>query len=195
MKQELVGKVPGNVLGMLADLNHKLQHGKITPEELGKFLKRRNPFEKAMAEEDLRTVVMREGITVQNLIADRKALFPVYVYYNLDGLVSDRSTKEAYEVRFRNRVEADEELQNKSANDLQAAGISCITLEERLQMEIDYFKETGKHLDIRNVTLCAGSRNTSGYVPGVYWDDGGLCVGWYDPDDRSGSIRARAVIS
>lgn len=45
MKKEIVGGVPGNVLGMLADLSHKLQHGIRTPEQLGKFLKGKNPFE------------------------------------------------------------------------------------------------------------------------------------------------------
>ena len=38
-KKEMVGDVPGKVLGMLADLAHKLQHGKITPEEFGLFCK------------------------------------------------------------------------------------------------------------------------------------------------------------
>jgi len=44
MKKQMVGNVPGNVLGMLADLNHKLQHGVRTPEQLGKFLRGENPF-------------------------------------------------------------------------------------------------------------------------------------------------------
>ncbi|MDD5341323.1 MAG: hypothetical protein PHC97_02690 [Patescibacteria group bacterium] len=47
MKEEMIGDVPGNVLGMLADLNLKLQHGGITPQELGLFLKRKNPFGKS----------------------------------------------------------------------------------------------------------------------------------------------------
>ncbi|MBD3359966.1 MAG: hypothetical protein GF365_04645, partial [Candidatus Buchananbacteria bacterium] len=45
MKQKMIGDVPGNVLGMMADLAHKLQHGKISPKELSLFLKRKNPFE------------------------------------------------------------------------------------------------------------------------------------------------------
>jgi hypothetical protein len=48
MKREMVGGAPGNVLGMLADLLHKLQHGVIAPEELEKFLKRQNPFGKTL---------------------------------------------------------------------------------------------------------------------------------------------------
>lgn len=45
MKKQMVGNVPGNVLGMLADLNHKLQHGVRTPKQLDRFLKGENPFE------------------------------------------------------------------------------------------------------------------------------------------------------
>ncbi len=45
MKKTLVGEVPGNVLGMMADLNLKLLHGSKTPQQLEKFLKGENPFE------------------------------------------------------------------------------------------------------------------------------------------------------
>ncbi len=44
MKQEMIGSVPGNVLGMLADLMHKLQHGVRTSDQLDRFLKGQNPF-------------------------------------------------------------------------------------------------------------------------------------------------------
>lgn len=43
-EKEVIGEVPGNVLGMASDLFHKLQHGKIRPIELELFLKRKNPF-------------------------------------------------------------------------------------------------------------------------------------------------------
>ncbi len=45
-KKEIVGGVPGKLLGMTADLFHKLQNGAITVEELEKFLKRQDPFRK-----------------------------------------------------------------------------------------------------------------------------------------------------
>src|SRR3990172_1255146 len=44
MKQNMVGGLPGKVLGLLADLLHKLQHGVHTAEELNLFLQRKNPF-------------------------------------------------------------------------------------------------------------------------------------------------------
>jgi len=52
MKKKMVGDVPGNVLGMLADLAHKLQHGSITPEELAMFLKSEN-----LPEENILTLI------------------------------------------------------------------------------------------------------------------------------------------
>ncbi|MEA3450099.1 MAG: hypothetical protein U9Q85_03970 [Patescibacteria group bacterium] len=44
MKKQRVGEAPGNVLGMLADLMLKLQNGNVTPRQLGRFLKKENPF-------------------------------------------------------------------------------------------------------------------------------------------------------
>lgn len=44
MKKETIGDVPGSVLGMIADLTHKLQHGVITPAQFARFLKKENPF-------------------------------------------------------------------------------------------------------------------------------------------------------
>lgn len=43
-KQDMVGDVPGKVLGMLGELRDKMQHGVITPKQLDLFLKKQNPF-------------------------------------------------------------------------------------------------------------------------------------------------------
>lgn len=67
-----------------------------------------------------------------------------------------------------------------------------ITLRERIIMELEYFKKTGQHLDIRNITLCSGSRWSDGNVPDANWGGSGrFYVGRYHADDRNGSIRAR----
>ena len=99
---------------------------------------------------------------------------------------------------FRDNVEADEEFKNLSANDLKEKypDKEFITLRERLIMELEYFKKTGKHLDIENTTLCAGSRRTDGFVPCVYWypDDRRLGVGWCGPGVASGGLRSREVV-
>lgn len=44
MTDQLVGAVPGDVLGALADIMLKLKAGKITSDELKRFAKRENPF-------------------------------------------------------------------------------------------------------------------------------------------------------
>ena len=66
---------------------------------------------------------------------------------------------------------------------------------ERLIFEMKYYDETGKHLDISNVTLCAGSRDSVGFVPHVNRHDGKLRVDWYCPDDAHDGLRARVAVS
>lgn len=93
------------------------------------------------------------------LIAEMKKQSRVYCYFSEEN--SDKyfpPPKEETTRYFKKNVEADEELKNLSANDLEKRGGEYITLRERLIMELEYFKATGKHLDIYNVTLCAGSQ-------------------------------------
>jgi len=112
--------------------------------------------------------------------------------------INDRSPSSgSYAIWLRDRVEADEEHKNKSANYLKSANISGITLLERLLFEFKYFRETGKHLDVQNWTLCSGSRYTGGGVPRVDWGPGsrGLWVYWYDPGFAFDFLRSREVVS
>jgi hypothetical protein len=175
----------------------------ITPSTLKKVGKNQKKLQadlRALLLEDVstaefsRVIRMRKGSTAKTLIAECKQLFPVHLKLNLD-ITSDRDTTEDYEICVRERVEADEELKNRSANDLKSEGIPGITLEERLQLELDYFKETGGHLDTQNITLCSGSRNALGGVPRVDWYNGRLCVLWCHPDTRNDDLRSRQVVS
>ena len=137
----------------------------------------------------------RPGMTADRLFARCKELFPCWKYENnLDSITSVREPTTDYAVWVRDRVEADEELKNKSANDLKDEGIFCITLAERLLYELKYFQESGKHLDLKNITLCAGSRYGGGSVPGVCWDSGGLKVGYFYPGNSNDGLRARAAV-
>ena len=228
MKRQEVGGVPGNVLGMMADLALKLQNGVITPGQFGKFLKKQNPFVHGDCLEliaswqafyhdlgidcDLsgviipndpggfgRVIIMAQGITPQSAYDLCAKSFPCWKYTdnNLDKIVtSDRTTKDgSYAIRVRDRVEADEELKNLSYNDLEKQGIIGITLEEREIYELKFFKETGKHLDIKNTTLCSGSRYSYGNVPYVYWYVDEMCVDWYCAVDAYDSLRSRQAVS
>ena len=146
-----------------------------------------------------RLVIVAQGMTLQRLYDNCVKLCPCWKWTDddLDKIVqSERTAKDGtYAVWFRDVVEADEELKNLSANDLKEKGIPGITLEERLLMELKYFKETGNHLDIKSWTLCSGSRCSDGGVPDVDWGSDGLRVGWCHPDDAGGDLRSRRAVS
>jgi hypothetical protein len=46
-------------------------------------------------------------------------------------------------------------------------------------------------LDIKNVTLCAGSRYDDGDVPFVHWGGGKVYVDWCNPRSALGLLRSR----
>jgi len=147
-----------------------------------------------------RLIVVAQGVAPQWSYDECKKLFLCWKWTNnLDEIVqSVRMAKNGpYAIWVRERVEADEELKDLSANVLEKRKIAGITLEERLVYESKYFKETGKHLDIKNLTLCSGSRDSVGFVPIVYWNDfdGELHVVWFDPGHHDGDLRARAAVS
>lgn len=148
------------------------------------------------------TVPFVKGVTCNNVVAVLKSLgVKFYLYANdLDREVTknDRdSAKGSYVVSFRATIEADEENKNLSANDCAERAIQGITLLERLLLELTYFLATKQHLDVENVTLCAGSRDRFGIVPGVSWYSGDrkVCVFWYGLGNSGGTLRARSVVS
>lgn len=71
-----------------------------------------------------------------------------------------------------------------------------ITLRERLFLELAYFTETGEHLDVTGYTICSGSRDSDGGVPGVYWsaDYRGVGVRWYDVGRRGATNGLRQAV-
>ena len=131
--------------------------------------------------------------TSELLEACRKQ-FKVWSWYDDAKLDADfppvKSTR-----YFKKDVEADEDLKNLSADDLKEKGIEGITLRERILLELQYFKDTGKHLDIDNITLCSGSRYSDGLVPDVRLASGGnVRVGWYDSRGSRPYLRARRAV-
>lgn len=122
-----------------------------------------------------------------------KKLFSVWSYYSNEQLDKDFPIPKKTTRYFKKVVEADEELKGISVNELKEKRIEGITLRERLLMELQYFKETNKHLDINNITLCSGSRFADGSVPCVRWGGDELRVGWSHPDDQGDRLRSRAL--
>ena len=130
-------------------------------------------------------------------MAECKTLFDVYSYYDDEQLDKDFPVPKEITTRyFKNNIEADEEYKNMSAKDLEAKKIEGITLRERLLLEIQYFKETNKHLDMGSITLCSGSRDSDGFVPCVNWyaGDHKVSVSRCNVDGRSDVIRGRATV-
>lgn len=104
---------------------------------------------------------------------------------------------EEYVVWVKKNVEADPDLANVSAEEVEKRALNTLTLRERLVLELKYFDETKSHLDIINWTLCAGSRYAVGSVPYVYWYGDGheLLVHWSGVVRVRPCLRARAAVS
>lgn len=123
--------------------------------------------------------------------------FPKWRYNDdLDKAVptNKRTASEHYAIWVLAGDEPDQEFLNKSTREADPNMEIGITLLERMIFESKYFAETGKHLDVKGVTLCSGSRNSDGRVPSVYLDtDGEVHVSWYRLDssyDKDGVRRA-----
>lgn len=151
-----------------------------------------------------RLIVVPKGMTTQKAYDLCAGKFPCWKYADnsLDTAVptNDRDANPpagggAYAIWVRDTIEADECHKNKSADMLTQEGVKGITLMERLLLEYKYFTETGKHLDIKSVTLCSGSRGRAGSVPYVGWNDSKLEVCWCSADGRHDFLRAREAVS
>jgi hypothetical protein len=141
-------------------------------------------------------------LLLEQLYAKMKELFPSWRWTdkNLDELVNwnERNAKKgAYAIWVKDVIEADEEYKNHSANKIKEIWIATETLGERMIHELKFFDETGKHLDIENVTLCSGSRYSDGNVPLVSFhpSDGGVSVYWDVSGNALPGLRSRQVVS
>ncbi len=145
-----------------------------------------------------RLLVVIPGITAERVYDECAKHFKCGRYTaDLDKsvTVNDRSASSgAYAAWVRARIEADEELQNLSANDMPTHSRKGITLLERLVLELQQWSENDKHLDIVNITLCAGSRDADGCVPCAYWDDRTFRVRWRESSERDPRLRVREVL-
>ncbi len=146
-------------------------------------------------------VVVGRGMTLNVVLKELRRKMKVYTYTEdlEDGVPTNERTSEKgdYAVLIRDRIEADEELRNTSANQIEKKGIKTMTLLERLLLELFVFHFTGEHLDMKCYTICAGSRYSDGGVPSVVWyaDDDELNIYWCNADDRNDNNAARAESS
>jgi hypothetical protein len=128
-----------------------------------------------------RLLFIAKGMTLNFAFETCKKLFSSWKYYDdLDKAVSKniRNTNSHYAVWVRDEVEPDVEFLGKSTREADPNMLIGITLLERIIFEIKHFTETGKHLDIKGLTFCSGSRYVDGGVPDAYLrSDGRFRVG------------------
>ena len=146
-----------------------------------------------------RLIIEADGLTPQKVYNICSGLFKCWKWTkeDLDSIITHSDRVGLNAVWVKETVEADENLKNLSADQLEMAKIAGITFNERGLYEAKYFKETGKHLDIKNWTLCSGSRSGGGLVPSFSWFDfsGVLYVSSAYPSSSSGCLRSRQAVS
>ncbi|MBI4253057.1 hypothetical protein HY623_02675 [Candidatus Uhrbacteria bacterium] len=209
--------------GQIAELIAQSDAGRITRAMMARFL--RSPtlldpwgefYEKEfglavnLAEKNIppqpdqgkwRLLVIASGVTIEGAYQQCKTAFGSWKYTetSLDEVIiqNERDTSNgSYAIWVRDGAEADEELKNTSADQIAERGITTETLLECLIHNLAFFRETGKRLDVVNVTLCAGSRLSDGNVPSVDTrSDGKLRVHWIRPGDALVHLRARQAVS
>lgn len=123
-----------------------------------------------------RPLFIAKGMTLNFAFKICEKLFSSWKYYDdLDKAISKniRNADSHYAVWVRDEVEPDVEFLGKSTREADPEIKIGITLLERIIFEIKYFTETGKHLDIKGLTFCSGSRSSGGLVPCAYLSSGG----------------------
>ncbi|MEI6864332.1 MAG: hypothetical protein WCK46_03160 [Candidatus Adlerbacteria bacterium] len=144
-----------------------------------------------------RGVVVVPIITNNRVFDACKAAFKSWRYRHSLDTVTDIVKRPAtpYVVWVRDTAEADENLKNKSADDIEQEGLNTFTLKERMLLELAYYVETAKHLDLQNWTLCAGSRYSDGSVPFCGWSGVWFFVYWTSVGYRHANLRSRVAVS
>lgn len=131
------------------------------------------------------------------IMQEMRSLFKVWSYLSDDEF--DKQFPPPQEIATREflySVEPDPATLGKSAREADP-DMKGITLRERMLLEIQYFKETRNHLDIKGWTICSGSRNSDGGVPcmGLGSGSGEVSVYWYGVDDSDPEFGLRQAVS
>lgn len=144
--------------------------------ELFKFNLKEALIPEPEPEFDQKWLIIREPrFTAQDLFDRIQELYGAWLWTgrNLDSVLNQRdSVRSAANFPYGVWVEAgedpDEDLRNKSGNDLKYLGI---TLEERFFLDIFYWWRTRQHLDRWYRTLCSGTSYDNGGMPCMGWDE------------------------
>lgn len=146
-----------------------------------------------------RAIVIAQELTLNKIIQVYRNRFKVLCgYADLDAEIihNDPRPEGTRIVRFRDRIEADEELKWFSADQLRKQGIDGNLLKERLVFGLWQHWSTRTHLDVNSTTtLCSGSRFRKGFVPCVRWDHGELKIQHCQSGYLNEDLRSREVVS
>jgi len=145
-----------------------------------------------------RLIFIAKGMTMNKAFARCKELFDAGAYRDdLDKAIptNARTAKEHYAVWVRDGIEPDAEHLGRSTRQADPDMKIGITLLERIIFEIKYFSETGKHLDVKGVTFCSGSRFADGYVPYAYWSGSEFRIFWCSLGDSNSDCGVRSAVS
>lgn len=140
------------------------------------------------------------GEPKEDVFQARKKLFPCWKYTSdsLDLAIPTHKDErnpgnDSYVVLMLDSETPDENLMNKSANQIAEMGIKTSTHLEYALFSAMYFLKHGHHPDRQTWTLNSGSRDSSGDVPGAYGGGGKSGVGWYAPTSRDSHLGSRRV--
>lgn len=146
-----------------------------------------------------RLLFIPKGMTMNISFSIASKLFKTWRYFDdLDSSVTKncRTASEHYAVWVRDAVEPDTETLGQSTRKTDSDMKIGITLLERIIFEIKYFSETEKHLDIKGLTFCSGSRISDGDVPYADWSNGlELGVGRIELDHYNSGYGIRSAVS
>jgi len=143
-------------------------------------------------------IVIPQSITIDDVWAESSKKYSCWKIFNKSlqqVITSNERNCGAYVLRTRGRDDADAELNNKSALDLQDAKIQTETYLEYLIQHGFIWATTGRHIDVKTITLCSGSRSAGGSVPSGSWFDDKLHVFKYSSVFAHDNLRAREVVS
>ena len=150
-------------------------------------------------------VWVSKGMLPQRAYEIDASMFPCWKWcgeQSLDEVIDftkeARTSAQQYVVWCLDRVEPDDELKNTSALQIAERQINTLGLTGTLLLHgWLYWKSGGKHLDVKNVSLCSASRYSVGDVPSVDWSDyyGKLIVIRCNPGYAYGNLRSRQAVS
>lgn len=149
-------------------------------------------------EGDWRLLIVAQGLTLNQVYNRMNEAFSCGKNTSdLDASVTKnaRDTKETYATWVRAGAEPDEKYLGRSANQADPDMKLGVTLLERMLLEIIYFDETGKHLDIKGWTLCTGSRDSVGMVPDMGLSVDKVHVDWSNLDHSGTRPGLRETVS